>query len=139
MRFRPLLVVILLLAFNDAAAAQKAQGTAKEAAAILSPRFRQCFGKDAPLNAASYDCLDREYHRLDAVLTTVYRAALTRQAAESSRKRLQRDEQNWWRTRFRHCRDDVGDLSGSTAAVVNELCEIDTLAQRIVRLRHYRR
>jgi uncharacterized protein YecT (DUF1311 family) len=137
MRIRPILTIVLLLAFNGAATAQGAKAAAKEADAVLSPTFRACFGKDAPLNAESYGCLDREYHRLDALLTKEYRAALGRQPDETARMRLKRNEQNWWRTRFRHCRDEVGDLRGSTARVVNESCEIDALAQRIVRLRHY--
>lgn len=120
---------------NAAAIAQKGDSTAKEAAALLSPTFRACFGKDAPLDATSYGCLDREYHRLDALLTAEYRAALARQADDASRKRIEREEQKWLRTRFRHCREEVGDFRGATAAVINENCEIDTLAQRIVRLR----
>jgi uncharacterized protein YecT (DUF1311 family) len=109
-----------------------------EAKAILSPAFRACFGADAPLNAESYDCLDREYHRLEALLTRDYRAALARLPDDAARRRLEANERSWWRTRFRHCRDDVGDLRGATARVINESCEIDTLAERIVRLRHYR-
>jgi uncharacterized protein YecT (DUF1311 family) len=108
-----------------------------EADRLLSPEFRKCFGKDAPLNAESYDCLDREYHRVDALLTNEYRAALARQPNDAARRRLQQGERNWWRVRFRHCRDEVGDMGGSTAAVLNENCEIETLAQRIVSLRHY--
>ena len=91
------------------------------------------------MNAESYDCLDREYRRLDALLTKEYRAALARQLDAAARTRLTRDEQKWWRTRFKHCRDEVGDLRGSTAAVINQNCEIDALARRIVRLRHYDR
>jgi uncharacterized protein YecT (DUF1311 family) len=132
--FGPLIVA---LTFSGVAPAQKVSVSAKEADAVLSPTFRMCFGKDAPLNAESYDCLDREYHRLDGLLTKEYRAALARQPDGASRKSLQLDEQKWWQTRFRHCRDEVGDLGGSTATVVNGSCEIDTLAQRIVRLRHY--
>jgi uncharacterized protein YecT (DUF1311 family) len=121
------------------AAGHSAGRAPDEAAAVLSPEFHRCFGKDAPLDGDSYPCLDREYHRLDALLTAEYRAALMRQPDAAARQRLQRDERQWWRIRFRHCRDDVGDLSGSTAAVVNEYCEIDTLARRIVRLRHVQR
>ena len=108
-----------------------------EAANVLSSEFQTCFGKDAPLNAESYDCLDREYHRLDAVLKREYRAALARQRDETARQRLQKDERSWWRRRFRHCPDEVGDLGGSTATVLNENCEIHALAARIVSLRRY--
>ena len=137
MHFRPVLTIVLLLTFNGEATARCANAAAKEADAVLSQTFRVCFGKDAPLNAESYGCLDREYHRLDALLTKEYRAALARQPDETARMRLKRDQHNWWRIRFRHCRDEVGDLRGSTARVVNESCEIDALAQRIVRLRRY--
>ena len=137
MDFRPVLTIVLLLIFNGEATAQSANAGAKEADAVLSRTFRVCFGKDAPLNAESYGCLDREYHRLDALLTTEYRAALARQPDDTARMRLKRDQHSWWRIRFRHCRDEVGDLSGSTARVVNESCEIVALAQRIVRLRHH--
>jgi uncharacterized protein YecT (DUF1311 family) len=114
-------------------------GLSREAESVLSPEFRRCFGKDAPLNAESYACLDREYHRLDRLLTSEYSAALARLPNEAARQRLQHDERTWRRTRFRHCKDEVGDLRGSTAAVVNENCEIYALAGRIVRLRHYGR
>src|SRR4051794_23706770 len=137
MRSRPLLLITLLIAMSGTGAAKHAPVTDKEAAAVLSPAFDECFGKDAPLNAESYGCLDREYHRLDALLTKEYRAALARQPTAVARSRLQSDERSWWRTRFRHCRDEVGDLSGSTATVVNEFCEIYALARRIVRLRRY--
>lgn len=105
------------------------------AQAVLSSAFRKCFGPDAPLNAESYDCLDTEYHRLDALLTSEYKAALARQPDDAARARLTAAERNWWRTRFAHCKDDVGDMQGSTATVINESCEIDTLAERIVALR----
>jgi uncharacterized protein YecT (DUF1311 family) len=137
MRYAHLVPLILTLAFNGLAVAQDSGGTAQEAHAVLSPTFRACFGKDAPLNAASYGCLDREYRRLNDLLTKEYRAALARQVDDASRDRLTRDERMWWRIRFNHCRDEVGDLNGSTARVVNESCEIDTLAERIVKLRHY--
>ncbi len=94
--------------------------TDTEAKAVLSPAFRTCFGPDAPLDAESYDCVDTEYRRLDALLTMEYRAALARQQSELTRNRLLSDERNWWRTRFDYCRGEVGDLRGSTATVVNE-------------------
>ena len=122
--------------YNGNMSADDEAGISPEARTVLSSTFLICFGPDAPLNAESYSCLDTEYHRLDALLTTEYKAALARQPTEPARNRLLADERNWWRTRFEHCRDDVGDLSGSTATVVNESCEIDTLAERIVRLRH---
>jgi uncharacterized protein YecT (DUF1311 family) len=107
------------------------------AESVLSPAFRTCFlDKDAPLNAESYDCLDREYHRLDRLLMSEYGAALARQPNEASKRRLQQDQRSWLRARFRHCKDEVGDLRGATAVVVNENCEINALAERIVRLRH---
>ena len=108
-----------------------------EIEAILSSEFRTCFGPNAPLDAESYDCLDREYRRLDAVLTKEYRAALKRQPNEAAQQRLERDERRWWRSRFHHCKDEVGDLSGSTATVVNQNCEIEALAKRIMVLRSY--
>lgn len=138
MRYAYLAPLIFALIFNGSAVAQNAGVAAEEAHAVLSPTFRACFGKDAPLDAESYGCLDREYRRLNDLLTKEYRTALARQVGDTSRKRLQWDERTWWRTRFDHCRDEVGDLNGSTATVVNESCEIDTLAKRIVRLRHYR-
>ena len=97
MRNRLFLTIALLLAFNGAATAQGSKAAAKEADAVLSPTFHACFGKEAPLNAGSYGCLDREYHRLDALLTKEYRAALARQPDEPARMRLRKDEQNWWR------------------------------------------
>ena len=131
------LPMILLMASSGAAKADPSKSN--EAASVLSSTFRACFGPDAPLNAESYDCLDQEYRRLDGVLTFEYRAALARQPNEAARQQLQRDERKWWRTRFQHCADEVGDLGGSTARVVNENCEIDALAERIVALRHYGR
>lgn len=138
-----MLRLIILLAIPAAvaipAAARETKATAQEIAAVLSADFRTCFGKDAPLNAESYDCLDREYRRLDALLTAEYRAALARQPGDVARQRLIQDERKWWRGRFNHCRDEVADLRGSTAAVINQNCEIDALAHRIVELRHYPR
>ena len=139
MLFIRFLPMILLIAISGLAAAQDGKVTTKEADSVLSPTFRACFGKDAPLNAESYGCLDREYRRLDALLSKEYRAALARQPDEAAMRRLQRDERNWWRTRFRHCKDEVGDFRGSTATVINENCENDALAQRIVWLQHYGR
>lgn len=130
--------VFVAALFACAATAQARNVTAREAEAVLSPTFHACFGADAPLNAESYSCLDREYHRLDALLTSEYRSALARLPDKAARGRLRQDERSWWRTRFRPCRNEVGDLRGSTAAVVNESCEIDTLARRIVWLRRYR-
>lgn len=112
---------------------------AEDAAAVLSVDFRACFGTDSPLNAKSYDCLDREYRRLDALLTKEYRAALARQPDEVTRNHLTKNERRWWRTRFDHCADEVGGLRGSTATVINEECEIDALAKRIAELRQYGR
>lgn len=132
-----LLISLLIMLLNGEASAESAQVRSKEVDAVLSAPFHRCFlVKEAPLNGESYDCLDREYHRLDAVLTREYRAALARQPNRDTRAQLQRDERKWWRTRFDHCRDEVGDLGGSTGAVVNEFCEIMTLARRIVTLRH---
>lgn len=128
---------MLLMASNGTVAAALVKPD--EAASVLSSNFRKCFAPAAPLNTESYDCLDQEYRRLDGLLTLEYRAALARQPNEAAKQRLQRDERKWWRARFRHCADEVGDLRGSTARVVNESCEIDALAERIVRLRHYGR
>lgn len=121
------------------AEANNAQATSREAKEVLSADFRNCFGPNAPLDAESYDCLDREFRRLGSVLTKEYRAALALQPNNAARTRLVQDERKWWRIRFKHCRDDVGDLRGSTAAVINQNCEIEALARRIVGLRHYGR
>ena len=140
MRLLSFLAMHLLLAGGGGIAALPAQGVILEEAAVdvLSPTFRACFlDKDAPLNAEAYPCLDQEYHRLDAVLTQEYRAALARLADNAGRQRLQQNERLWWRKRFRHCKDEVGDLRGSTATVINENCEIDAVARRIAWLRHY--
>jgi uncharacterized protein YecT (DUF1311 family) len=115
-------------AFNSLPARESADS-------LLSSEFRRCFGKDAPLNAESYGCFDREYHRLDRVLAAEYRAALARQPDAAARQRLQRNQRAWLGKRFRHCKDDVGDFRGSTATVINENCEIDALAARIAWLR----
>jgi|SRR5207253_6218625 len=104
MRSHSLLLITLLIVTSGTVAAKGAPVTDKETAAVLSPAFGECFGKDAPLNAESYGCLDREYHRLDALLTNEYRDALARQRTAVSRSRLQSDERKWWRTRFHHCR-----------------------------------
>jgi len=131
---------IFLAAIGSTAFSQDVSVSEKEANAVLSPAFRACFlDKDAPLNAESYPCLDREYHRLDAVLTNEYRAALARQHDDLARRRLQSSERRWWRTRFKHCKDDVRDFRGSTATVINEFCEIEALAKRIVQLKHHTR
>lgn len=104
---------------------------------VLSAEFRECFGPEAPLNAESYGCLDQEYKRLDALLSKDYRSALARQRDDAARRRLQNDQRRWWGSRFRHCKDEVGDLRGSTAAVVNELCEINAVAKRVIVLRRF--
>lgn len=106
---------------------------------VLSSSYRTCFGPDAPLSAESYGCLDEEYHRLEGVLAFEFRTALSRQTNEAARQHLQRDERRWWRLRFRHCAAEVSDLRGATARVVNESCEIDALAARIITLRNYGR
>ena len=134
-RFVIVLASLSLAAF--AASAKDTEENAREVAGVLSAEYRSCFGQGAPLNAEAYDCLDREYRRLEALLTAEYRAALARQPDESARARLTLDERRWWRSRFRHCEDETGDLQGSTAAVIHQHCEIDALADRIVELRHY--
>jgi uncharacterized protein YecT (DUF1311 family) len=136
---RHFLALVLLATISAAAASQATDSSTDEASRVLSADFRKCFGKDAPLNAESYDCLDREYRRLDALLIKEYRSALDRQSNDTGRRKLTQDERRWWRIRFRHCRDEVGDFRGSTAAVINQNCEIEALAQRIVELRHYGR
>lgn len=122
-----------------AASSRQTSVILEEAAAdVLSPAFRACFLKgEARLNAATFPCLDREYQRLDAILAREYRAALARQPDDPGRTRLEKSERIWWRMRFGHCKDEVGDLKGSTAAVINESCEIDALAKRVAWLRHY--
>jgi len=130
-------VALSVLALSSAAFGQRVK-TPSESDKVLSPAFRACFlDKDAPLNAESYPCLDREYHRLDALLTHEYRRALAKQPNDAAKRRLQQNERSWWRIRFRHCKDEVGDFRGSTATVINEFCEIEALAKRIVVLRHY--
>jgi uncharacterized protein YecT (DUF1311 family) len=124
----PLAFSIAMMALaGSAAAAQPAPPRSvilEEAAAdLLSRQFRACFiERDAPLNAESYACLDREYHRLEAVLTREYRAALARQPDDVGREHLQKNERAWWRTLFKHCKDEIGDMRGSTATVMNENC-----------------
>src|SRR4051812_13867532 len=108
MRIRYLLAISILFGPFGAATATVVP---TEADKVLSPEFRRCFGKDAPLNAESYPCLDREYRRLETVLTREYSEALARQSDETARHRLKQQERVWWRKRFRHCKDDVGDLS----------------------------
>lgn len=135
------LIVPLVLLFITAppAAGKNVPGSRQRAKDVLSADFQTCFGPDAPLNAESYACLDREYRRLDALLTDEYRAALSRQPDDHARARLTQDERKWWGMRFKHCREEVGDLRGSTAAVINQNCEIDALADRITALRRYGR
>jgi uncharacterized protein YecT (DUF1311 family) len=130
-------VTIAALALGSAGLGQRVKAP-DESDKVLSPAFRACFlEKNAPLSAESYPCLDREYRRLDAVLTREYRRAFAGQRNDTARRRLEQNERSWWRSRFRHCKDEVGDFRGSTATVINEFCEIEALAKRIVVLRHY--
>lgn len=139
------LVVLLAMACGPSSAVwaapsgQDAVETSKEAEAVKSSKYKKCFGPGAPLDSESFDCLDAEYHRLDAILIKEYPATLARLPNDAEKQRLEQSERNWRRTRFRHCKDEVGDVRGSTGAVVNEDCEIDALAQHIVWLRHYGR
>jgi uncharacterized protein YecT (DUF1311 family) len=128
-----------LATWPPAAAQSEKSARAQEAIDLQSPEYRACmFADDSPLDASRYDCLDREFHRLDTLLTQEYRAALARQPDDGARLRLEGLERKWWRTRFDECKGAAGDLRGSTAAVIVEMCEIDVLADRIVWLRHYR-
>jgi uncharacterized protein YecT (DUF1311 family) len=108
--YRSLVVTFAMLVIGTTADARDSKTPAREATGVLSSEFRQCFGPDAPLDAESYGCLDREYRRLDALLTNEYRAALARQPKDAAREKLIRDERRWWRIRFRHCKGEVGDL-----------------------------
>ena len=132
---RMTLSAILIATFIGSGVVFAANPSRDKVRAVLSPTYKACFGPNAPLDADSYGCLDAEYHRLDALLTQEYKSALARQPNDAARKSVEQDERLWWHTRFRACDKDASEFNGSTATVIHESCEIDALAQRILKLR----